>query len=158
MNNRYINIYNNLVSLARNKNIYKEFTNQDTFSHRLIMLLFHFAFFLQIFKKKSDSKFLQSMYDFFFKQIEFSIREKGHGDASINKKMKNYINVFHEMLSNINNWDSLGKTNKKNILFKYLDLNLDKDTKIVNYLDNYRNYLLNNTLNSLSKGVFKFNF
>lgn len=158
MDNKYINIYNNLVSLTRNKNIYKEFTNQDTFSHRLIMLLFHFAFFLQIFKKKYDSKSLQNIYDFFFKQLEFSIREKGHGDVTINKKMKNYINVFHSILSNLEKWKSLDKINKKKILFKYLDLNLDKDTKIVNYFDDYRNYLLNNTLNSLSKGVFKHNF
>ena len=158
MNKKYINFYNNLILLTRNKTLYKDFTKQDTFSDRLVIFLFHFAFFLNVFKSKSNSKVLQVVFDYIFKQLEISIREIGYGDASINKKMKNYINVFHEMLSNINNWDSLGKTNKKNILFKYLDLNLDKDTKIVNYLDNYRNYLLNNTLNSLSKGVFKFNF
>jgi len=158
MDNKYINIYNSLVSLTRNKIIYKEFTNQDTFSHRLIILLFHFAFFLQIFNKKSDSTYLQNMYDFFFKHLELSIREKGYGDATINKKMKNYINTFHSILNKIDEWESLDKINKKKILFEYLDLNLDKDTKIVNYFDNYRNYLSNNTLNSLTKGVFKPNF
>jgi len=158
MDNKYINIYNSLVSLTRNKIIYKEFTNQDTFSHRLIILLFHFAFFLQIFNKKSDSKYLQNMYDFFFKHLELSIREKGYGDATINKKMKNYINTFHSILNKIDEWESLDKINKKKILFEYLDLNLEKDTKIVNYFDNYRNYLSNNTLNSLTKGVFKPNF
>ena len=72
--------------------------------------------------------------------------------------MKNYINTFHSILNKIDEWESLDKINKKKILFEYLDLNLEKDTKIVNYFDNYRNYLSNNTLNSLTKGVFKPNF
>ena len=158
MDNKYINIYNNLVSLTRNKNIYKEFTKQDTFSHRLIILLFHFAFFLQIFIKKSDSKSLQSMYDYFFKQLELSIRENGYGDATINKKMKTYINEFHSIIKKIEPWESLDEINKNKMFFECLDLKLNKNAKIVNYFDNYRNYLLNNTLNSLSKGVFKHNF
>ena len=50
MNNEYLNIYNNLVNLTRNKNLYKT-KNDETFSDRLIILLFHF-FFLQIYKKE----------------------------------------------------------------------------------------------------------
>ena len=41
----YINIYNTLVELTRNKDLYKGFKNQDTFSDRLIFFLLHFAFF-----------------------------------------------------------------------------------------------------------------
>ena len=44
MNNNYINFYNNLIHLTRNKNLYKDFTNHDTFSDRLVIFLFHFAF------------------------------------------------------------------------------------------------------------------
>ena len=56
MNNNYINFYNNLVNLTRNKSLYMEFTKQDTFSDRLIIFLFHFAFFLNIFKASSAKK------------------------------------------------------------------------------------------------------
>ena len=52
MNNKYINFYNNLVNLTRNKILYKEFTKGDTFSDRLAIFLFHFAFFLSIFKSE----------------------------------------------------------------------------------------------------------
>ena len=44
---------------------------------------------------------MQELYDYFFRQLELSIREIGYGDATINKKMKNYINVFHSMLNEI---------------------------------------------------------
>ena len=48
----YINIYNTLVELTRNKDLYKDFKNQDTFSDRLIFFLLHFAFFLKVYKEK----------------------------------------------------------------------------------------------------------
>ena len=45
MNNKYINIYNNLVNLTRNKELYKDFKNQDTFSDRLIFFYYILPFF-----------------------------------------------------------------------------------------------------------------
>ena len=54
MNNKYINIYNNLVNLTRNKKLYENFDKQDTFSDRLIFLLLHFAFFLKVYKKDTS--------------------------------------------------------------------------------------------------------
>ena len=59
MNNKYINIYNNLINLTRNKELYKDFKDQDTFSDRLLFFLFHFAFFLKVFKTKKNKKLLQ---------------------------------------------------------------------------------------------------
>ena len=49
MDNKYIKFYNNLVNLTRNRNLYMDFTSEDTFSDRLIILLFHFAFFFKRF-------------------------------------------------------------------------------------------------------------
>ena len=37
--------------------------------------------------------------------LELSIREIGYGDQSINKKMKDYINLFHSMVSEIHFWE-----------------------------------------------------
>ena len=98
MDNNYINFYNNLVDLTRNKTIYKDFTDQDTFSDRLIIFLLHFAFFLKIYKNNENQDKMQNIYDYIFKQIELNIREIGYGDMSINKKMKSYINIFHTLL------------------------------------------------------------
>ena len=54
MSNNYLNIYNNLVKLTRNKELYKDFNNQDTFSDRLIFFLLHFAFFLKVYKENNE--------------------------------------------------------------------------------------------------------
>ena len=80
MNSKYINIYNNLVNLTRNKDLYKNFVNQDAFSDRLTILLLHFAFFLKIYKKDNSKNILQDIYDYIFRQLELSIREIGYGD------------------------------------------------------------------------------
>ena len=117
MNKDFINFYNNLVYLTRNKSIYKDFINQDTFSDRLIIFLFHFAFFLNVFKSDSLKNAMQDVFDHVFKQLETSIREIGYGDASINKKMKNYINIFYLILSKIETWDSFNMSKKKRNFF-----------------------------------------
>ena len=52
MSKNYINIYNNLVRLTRNKILYRTLKNNDTFSDRLIILLIHFAFFLKVYKEE----------------------------------------------------------------------------------------------------------
>ena len=63
-----------MVNLTRNKDLYKDFTEQDTFSDRLIFFLLHFAFFLKVFKKGNDKKIIQEIYDYSFRQLELSIR------------------------------------------------------------------------------------
>ena len=109
MSKEYLNFYNNLVRLTTNKNLYKGLNSQDSFSDRLILFLIHFAFFLKIFKKKENTKILQEIYDFNFRQMELTIREIGYGDQSINKKMKDYINFFHFILLEIRLWDEIGR-------------------------------------------------
>ena len=157
MNNKYINIYNNLVNLTRNKILYENFSNQDTFSDRLIFFLFHFGFFLMVFKKNTEKKTLQEIYDYNFKQLELSIREMGYGDATINKKMKNYINFFYNILGKIENWEILSTNNKSMILSDFLDVDIT-NSDLADYFDKYINYLTNNTLNSHIKGVINHKF
>ena len=86
MKNNYIYLYNNLIKLSTNKDLYKNFKKQDTFSERLIFFLLHFAFFLKNFKNENNSSILQEIYDFNFRQLELNIREIGYGDQSINKR------------------------------------------------------------------------
>ena len=157
MNINYINFYNNLVHLTRNKILYKDFTSQDTFSDRLIIFLFHFAFFLNVFKSDSRKDTLQRVFDYIFKQLEISIREIGYGDVSINKKMKNYINIFYSILSKIEKWDDLSKNAQNDIFDEYLGFKT-KSLLLPEYFENYRDYLKKNTFNSLLKGVIKPNF
>ena len=152
MDTKYINIYNNLVSLTRNKNLYKEFKSQDTFSDRLIFFLLHFAFFLKVYKNSKNKEVLQEIYDYIFRQMELSIREIGYGDQSINKKMKDYLNLFYAMLDKIHDWDSQTRETKSFNLEIFLD-NARNTEYLVDYFEKYRLNLSNNTLNSHIKGV-----
>ena len=154
MNKNYINIYNNLVNLTRNKELYQDLNKQDTFSDRLIFFLLHFAFFLKTYKENNDKKILQEIYDYIFRQVELSIREIGYGDQSINKKMKDYLNLFYGMIDKIHNWDNLTKESRISILDTFLDNAIDTDY-LVGYFEKYRLNLKNNTLNSHLKGVDK---
>jgi len=157
MNNKYINIYNNLVNLTRNKKLYKNFFKQDTFSDRLIFFLFHFAFFLKVFKKNNKKKVLQEIYDQIFKYLELSVREMGYGDATINKKMKNYLNIFHSILDQINDWKTASDSHKSKVLSDFLNIN-GNISNLIDYFDNYLVNLSNNTLNFYIKGVDKDKF
>ena len=148
----YINVYNNLIKLTTNKDLYKGFSKQDTFSDRLIFFLLHFAFFLKTYKNDKNTKILQEIYDFNFRQLELSLREIGYGDQSINKKMKIYINLFHSILSEIHYWQNYSKTEKKNKLSIFLD-NIEKNHYLVDYFDEFEADLLKKNLNYFLKGV-----
>jgi cytochrome b pre-mRNA-processing protein 3 len=121
MTNKYIYIYNNLINFTRNKDLYKNLGRDDNFSDRLTLFLLHFSFFLKNFKNKDNKIVLQEIYDFNFRQLELSIREIGYGDQSINKKMKDYINLFHSMVSEIHFWDKLNRNEKLNLSKKTLN-------------------------------------
>ena len=157
MTKEFVNIYNNLVNLSRNKSLFSIFTDNDTFSDRILILLFHFAFFLRQYKGKTEKEYLQKFFDYFFRQIELSIREIGYGDVSINKKMKVYINVFFSILDKINDWQKLDSEKKGEILAFYYKLN-DNDQKIVNYFNKFETYLSKSTLKSFTKGVINHKF
>jgi len=140
--------------LTRNKDLYKNFQKQDIFSDRLIYFLIHFAFFFKIFKNDENNEILQEIYDFTFRQLELSIREIGYGDQSINKKMKDYLNLFHNIIDKIHFWENYSKDEKINIINDYLH-NSEKNSFLLDYFENYLKTLKKNTLNSYIKSVSK---
>jgi cytochrome b pre-mRNA-processing protein 3 len=157
MNIEYLNIYNNLIKLTRNKNLYLNLKNKDTFSDRLIILLFHFGFFLQFYKDEATKKDSQNLFDYVIKQIELSIREIGYGDVSINKKMKDYVNLFYLILEKIEKWHSLEKSKKTNLIADLINIDRDNDL-LANYFDKYREFLTNNPLKNFRKDILEFKF
>ena len=152
MSDKYIHIYNNLINYTRNKDLYKNLKREDSFSDRLTLFLLHFSFFLKNFKNEENKKILQEIYDFNFRQLELSIREIGYGDQSINKKMKNYINLFHSMVSEIHFWDNLTKTEKLNKISHFLS-DFQNNTYLLDYFDDFNLKLSKKTLNSYLKSV-----
>ncbi len=132
--------------------MYKNLNREDNFSDRLTIFLLHFSFFLKNFKSDENKIILQEIYDYNFKQLELSIREIGYGDQSINKKMKDYINLFHTMVSELHFWDNLNRSEKVNKISFFLSefRNIDD---LLDYFDKFNSNLSKKTLNSYIKSV-----
>ena len=152
MNKKYLHIYNNLISFTRNKELYKSLNREDNFSDRLTLFLLHFSFFLKNFKNEENKIILQEIYDFNFRQLELSIREIGYGDQSINKKMKDYINLFHSMVSEIHFWNNLSKQQKLEKFSMFL-ADFNEIEHLLDYFELFNEDLSKKTLNSYLKSV-----
>ena len=152
MTEKYLYIYNNLINFTRNKDLYKSLSREDKFSDRLTLFLLHFAFFLKNFKNEENKIILQEIYDFNFRQLELSIREIGYGDQSINKKMKDYINLFHSMVSDIHFWKNLSRTQKLEKFSNFLTDFTEID-QLLDYFELFDEDLSKKTLNSYLKSV-----
>jgi len=152
MSKNYLNIYNTLINFTRNKDLYLSLNRVDNFSDRLTLFLLHFSFFLKNYKTEENKKILQEIYDFSFRQLELSIREIGYGDQSINKKMKDYINLFHAMISEIHFWEDLSRVERINKLSLFLS-EYEKIDELVTYFENFNDDLSRKSLNLFIKSV-----
>ena len=152
MKSEYLTIYNNLINFTRNKDLYKSLDREDNFSDRLTLFLLHFAFFLKNFKNENNKIILQEIYDFNFRQLELSIREIGYGDQSINKKMKDYINLFHSMISEIHFWNDLSRTHKIEKFSIFLS-EFNEIEHLLDYFELFNDNLSKKTLNYYLKSV-----
>ena len=111
-------------------------------------------YYINIYKNSQKKEEMQDIYDFFFRQLELSIREIGYGDASINKKMKVYINTFHSLMIKVEKWSNLEKMEKNNLIKSFI--NTEKNMiKLAEYFDNYIKFLSNNSFNLFIKSVIK---
>ena len=66
--------------------------------------------------------------------------------------MKDYINLFHSIVSDVHFWDSLNKVDKNKKISFYLE-NFSKIDHLTDYFDNFYKDLSNKTLNSYLKSV-----
>ncbi len=153
----YNDLYNKIISLTREKFFYTEISLKDELITRIYLVLFHLGFILELLKKNNKNKKLaQNIYDSFFINIDLHLREIGHGDVSVNKKMKDLIKLFYEILLYCEQWDIMGSKDKmkflKNLFDNNNEMNFDKQ-KLLIYLDNYRYNLQDISLNFLIKGI-----
>ncbi len=97
----YNPLYNKLVELSRNIFFYKDILLKDNFETRINLIFVHFSILLLVFKERKK-KFPQKIFDNIFLNIEYHIRELGHGDVTVNKKMKTLNRIFYDILLKIN--------------------------------------------------------
>ena len=151
MNIIYLNTYNSLIKLTRNKKLYN-LNKKDTFYDRMIIFFFHLSFLLKNFKNKEKKDELQNFFDFCIRQIELSIREIGYGDATINKKMKEYVNLLFSIIDKINDWENK-KFQEKVDIFNYYIEGDNKYDFYVEYFDDFSKNVSKNTLKTISKDI-----
>ena len=157
MNKNFLNIYNNLIKLTRNKLLYNNKLNNESFSDRLVIFLFHLAFFLKIYKNKSNKVEFQNLYDYIFNQIELSIREIGYGDSTVNKKMKEYVNLLYKIIDKVEMWEKLNFNKKVDFFSNFLDLTY-KNSFYIDYFNKYSIYLRKKSFNYFTKDVISHKF
>ncbi len=116
-------MYNIILFLSRNIFFYKKILLPDTYQTRINLMLFHFSIILLNFKKK-NIKFEQDQYDFFFKNIEYNLRESGFGDVSVNSKMKDLNKILYDILLKIEEKNNINSKNfelNEKIILKYFE-------------------------------------
>ena len=128
----------------------------DSFETRVYLMFIHFSVMMIITKKKGH-KFNQKEYDLVFYNIENNLRELGFGDVSVNKKMKDYVNLFYLILGKIENWEILELDQKKEAFEDLLNIKED-NVSFVKYFDKYSAFLSNNTLKLFTKDILEFKF
>ena len=154
-------IYNNLVKLSRNIYFYKDIKLEDKLENRIIIIFAHLIIIIYCLKDNKNNKNLsQEIYDNVFLNIENNLRELGHGDVTVNKKMKSFNQIFHDLLIKFINEKKQNKI-ESNEMMKFLfysNKNDDIPRKLNNYFEKYYNFCFDIIKKNMIKELDKFNF
>ena len=118
----------------------------------MIILFFHLGFLFKVYKNIETKENLQKFFDYCVRQIELSIREIGYGDATINKKMKEYVNLLFSIIDKINDWENIDNEKKKKIFKIYIE-DISNISIYIEYFEKYRKFLTKNSFNNLTKDI-----
>ena len=99
MNDIYLNIYNNLIKLTRNKELYN-LNKQDTFYERMIIFFFHLAFLLKINKKKLDDKEIMQISN----EVNEKIKNEIYSSYDIYLNNEYKVEINDNALERVNNF------------------------------------------------------
>tara|TARA_B100001057_G_scaffold489608_1_gene576202 strand:+ start:76 stop:573 length:498 start_codon:yes stop_codon:yes gene_type:complete len=154
-------IYNNLVKLSRNIYFYKDIKLEDKLENRIIIIFGHLVVILNCLKNNKNNKGLaQELYDNIFLNIENNLREIGHGDVTVNKKMKNFNQIFHHLLLKF-----IDKKNENKIkideMLKFLfqiNKNEEISKKLSDYFIRYHDFCFDIINKNMIKDLDKFEF
>ena len=155
-------LYINLVKLSRNIFFYKNVGLKDSFDTRLILLFFHFSIILLINKRKQENKKkIQNSFDNIFLNIEYDLREKGHGDVAVNKKMKNFNKIFYDILIKINKSKDVSFQANVELFNKHIhnkeQINIYLE-QLEDYFNSFYNFCLELSIKDIINGDIKFKY
>ena len=166
INSQEDTLYNNILSLSRNKLFFTKFDLTDTFQNRIYLIFIHISFLFT--KLKQDNQkaiykiFYQKMFDLIFNRIELNMREIGYGDTLINRNMKFLVKTFYNILLNCENFNEKSLNTKKMFFFKYLTHNGMKkkadNTLLIEYFTKYQAFCFDLSLDSILKDELNFKY
>ena len=154
-------IYNNLVKLSRNVYFYKDINLEDKLENRVVIIFAHLAIILNCLKNdKTNKSISQELYDNVFLNIENNLREMGHGDVTVNKKMKDLNQIFHDILLKFID-KKYSKKIKINEMMKFLFVTKKNDEisiKLNDYFIKYYNFCFDIIDKNMIKDLDKFKY
>ena len=156
------NLYNKLVEFSRNIFFYKDLKLKDNFETRIILIFMHLAIILQIVKNDNNKKLTQGVFDNVFQNIEYHMRELGHGDVSVNTKMKLLSKIFYDILLKILITSKEKFTVNKHFLNQHLSASSLKREenieKLAIYFDSFYNFCFVLDRKNMLKGQINFKY
>ncbi len=150
-----------MVKLSRNVYFYKDINLEDKLENRVIIIFAHLAIILNCLKNNKMNKSIsQELYDNVFLNIENNLREMGHGDVTVNKKMKDLNQVFHDILLKFVD-EKYSKKIKINEIMKFLFVTKKNDeisVKLNDYFIKYYNFCFDIIHKNMIKDLDKFKY
>ena len=150
-----------MIELSRNIYFYKKIQLKDDFETRINLVFIHLSIILITYKEKRKKVFPQDIFDNIFLNIEYHIRELGYGDVAVNKKMKDLLHIFYDILLKIKLTNAKKKISK-NIIFKYLepksDDRMELTVDLTNYFEKFYYYCFELENNYMLKGQINFKY
>ena len=154
-------IYNNLVKLSRNIYFYKDIKLEDKLENRVVIIFTHLVIILNCLKNNKNNKNLsQEIYDNIFLNLENDLREMGHGDVTVNKKMKHLNQIFHDLLLKLIDEKKPDKI-QINEMLKFLFITTKNDEisiKLQDYFKKYNNFCFDIINKNMIKDLDKFKY
>ena len=127
-----------------------------------MLIFFHLSIILYISKETKDPKKKQLVFDNIFQNIEYTIRELGHGDVYVNKKMKNLSRIFYDILVFLDKNKSLVSDNNSSLLKKYFVSSNNeipvRNDKLSDYFSKFQHFCFDLDSKNMLKGNFNFNY
>ena len=101
-------VYDAIVASARQTKFYADMGVPDTLDGRFDMIVLHMFLVLERMKGE-DEKFRQNLTDYFFMDMDRSLRESGVGDLTVGKKVRKMAEAFYGRINAYQNASEQGE-------------------------------------------------
>ena len=158
----YNKLYTNFVELSRQNFFYQKFNLKDRLETRVMLIFLHLSIVLIVLKNKfGDKDKEQKIYDNVFQNIEYHFRELGHGDVSVNNKMKQLNRIFYDILLKIGAIENKKFKAQQSIMNKYFKEHTTNELNSLEmciYAESFYNFCFDLDIKDIISGNINFKY